>query len=159
MLSPRKATDPSAADARNRRLAGLETMKTLRGNPSGALLALAVGASLLAGCGGGGGGGSTASVPKITTQPTAQTATSGSDVTFSVVASGKSLTYAWHFVAGDATDTAVTGGTGSTLTLTSVSTASAGSYYVIVTNTAGSVKSSVVTLTVSASGNAGVTID
>lgn len=134
-------------------------MKTLRGNPSGALLALAVGASLLAGCGGGGGGDSTVTVPKITTQPTAQTATSGGDVTFSVVASGKSLTYAWHFVAGDSTDTAVTGGTGSTLTLASVTSAIAGSYYVIVSNTAGSVKSNVVTLTVSAAGSAGVTLN
>lgn len=134
-------------------------MKTLRGNPSGAWFALAVGASLLAGCGGGGGGGSTVTVPKITTQPTAQTATSGGDVTFSVVASGKSLGYAWHFVAGDSTDTAVTGGTGSTLTLTAVSSANAGSYYVIVSNTAGSVKSNVVALTVSAAGSAGVTLN
>src|SRR6185369_7618598 len=71
-----------------------------------------------------------ATAPTITTQPASQTVTAGSNATFSVVASGTApLTYQWLF-----NGTNISGATNSSLTLTNVQSANAGSYTVTVTN-------------------------
>jgi Immunoglobulin domain len=81
--------------------------------------------------------------PVITTQPKDQTVNAGATGTFSVKASGTGmLSYQWYHGA-----TAV-GGNSSTLPLTNVTDASAGSYKVVVSKGAGSVTSRTVTLTV-----------
>ena len=67
-------------------------------------------ALLLTACGGGdgSGSGSTVTTPSITTQPTSQSVSAGSSVTFTVVASGGgTLTYQWY-----KGGTAVSGATG-----------------------------------------------
>ena len=74
--------------------------------------------------------------PAITTQPVRQTAAAGGAVTFSVVASGTSLTYQWY-----RNGAAIAGATSSTFTVSSVSTASAGSYSVLVASPDGSMMS------------------
>jgi len=84
------------------------------------------------------------SAPIITTQPQNQTVQTGSNVTFSVVASGlPSPSYQWRFNGQN-----VTGQTAANLSLTNVQFANAGSYSVVVTNAYGSVTSSVAQLTV-----------
>jgi len=89
------------------------------------------------------GGGSTA--PAISTQPLGQTVASGANVTFTVAASGTpSPTFQWQ-----QNGVAISGATSSTLTLTGVTTASAGTYTVVVTNSAGSATSNGAVLTVS----------
>jgi hypothetical protein len=76
----------------------------------------------------------------------AQTITAGGDVTLSVVATGMPPpAYQWL-----KDDVAVAGATNSSLTLSTVSAANAGSYSVVITNSAGSVTSSVAALTVGA---------
>ncbi len=93
---------------------------------------------------------SSGSVPTITTQPASQSSTAGSTVTFSVVASGPApLTYQWYF-----DGAAISGATDSSLTLPGITSANAGSYDVVVTDSVGSVMSSIVTLTVASSGSA-----
>ncbi len=73
------------------------------------------------------------SPPTITTQPVDTAALVGGTATFSVVASGSgTLSYQWQR---DSTD--LTGKTASTIILTNVQVADAGSYRVIVTNTLG----------------------
>jgi len=84
--------------------------------------------------------------PLITTQPTSQTINSGSSTTFSVTVTGTSPTYQWYY-----NGTAITGATSSSYSITSATSSNAGSYYVVVSNSAGSVQSSTVTLTVNAS--------
>lgn len=117
-----------------------------------ALFALAIG---LNGCGGGGGGGGTTVVaPTITTQPNSLTVVQGSTATLAVVATGGSLAYQWHYVSAG-TDTALSGGTSSSLTLSSVTTGNAGSYYVVVSNSAGTATSDSATLTVTSSSGDG----
>lgn len=70
-------------------------------------------------------------VPVIGTQPIGKTVTEGTSVTFTVVATGNGvLTYQWKK---DGTD--LPGKTANTLTLGSVTTADAGTYSVVVTNT------------------------
>ncbi|MCW5550792.1 MAG: immunoglobulin domain-containing protein [Verrucomicrobiae bacterium] len=82
--------------------------------------------------------------PVIASHPADQTVTVGGQVTFSVTASGTlPMSYQWRR---DSTD--LEGATGSSLTLTSVQLADAGSYSVVVTNIAGSATSSNATLTV-----------
>lgn len=84
------------------------------------------------------------SAPKITTQPTSKTVSVGGTAAFSVTATGTSpLTYQWS-----KDGIAISGATGATLTISSATTASVGSYTVTVTNAAGSVTSSAATLTV-----------
>ena len=88
-----------------------------------------------------------ATAPTITTQPTSQTVNSGNSATFSVTATGNgTLTYQWYSGA-VGSGTAISSATASTYT-----TSTAGSYYVIVTNTLNgtnaSTTSSLVTLTV-----------
>ena len=82
--------------------------------------------------------------PTITTQPVAPIATAGGTASFSVVASGTPApTYQWR-----KNGTAIPGATAATLLLNNVQAADAASYDVVVTNSAGSVTSSAVTLAV-----------
>ncbi|MFM2294288.1 MAG: hypothetical protein RLZZ350_701 [Verrucomicrobiota bacterium] len=92
--------------------------------------------------------------PTITTPPVSQTATVGSDVTFTVVASGTApLSYQWQF-----NSTNLAGATNDTLTLTGVTTNQTGNYSVTVTNAGGSTNSQNATLTVSSAGINGFSI-
>ncbi len=85
-----------------------------------------------------------ATAPAITTQPAGRTVTEGATVTFSVVASGTApLSYQWLKNGAN-----IAGATSASLTLTAVTTASAGTYSVRVSNTAGSATSAGATLTV-----------
>ncbi|MCX6929071.1 MAG: immunoglobulin domain-containing protein, partial [Verrucomicrobia bacterium] len=87
---------------------------------------------------------STTVAPTITTQPASQTVTVGANVTFTVVATGTApLSYQWMKGGGN-----ISGATSATLTLSSVTTASAGSYTVLVNNSIGSATSAAATLTV-----------
>ncbi|CAG7614209.1 nucleoside hydrolase-like domain-containing protein [Actinacidiphila bryophytorum] len=89
-------------------------------------------------------GGSTA--PVITRQPVSQSVQAGGTATFSVTADGTApLSYQWRRNGQD-----VSGATGSSLTVSGVQTADAGTYTVTVTNAAGSVTSGPATLTVGA---------
>ena len=110
----------------------------------------------LSACGGGGDSDSstssstsTTSSPSITTQPTSETVTAGAAASFTVVATGSSLTYQWY-----KDSTAISGATSATYSISATATTDAGSYYVVVTNSAGSVTSSTVTLTVSGTATA-----
>jgi hypothetical protein len=83
--------------------------------------------------------------PAITEQPQSQTVFAGTNVTFSVTATGRPAPdYQWFF-----NGTLLSGVTTPTLTLTNVQLADAGSYQVVVTNTVRAVTSAVATLTVS----------
>jgi hypothetical protein len=85
--------------------------------------------------------------PVILVQPTNQTVFLGVTVNFSVTASGTlPLSYQWNF-----NGTNISGATNTNLTLTNVQLNQAGNYTVIITNTWGSVTSSVATLTVAPS--------
>ena len=82
--------------------------------------------------------------PSITQQPSSQTANAGGPVTFQVTAVGTvPLSYQWKFNGSD-----IAGATGPTLALANVQTINAGSYTVVVSNSAGSVTSAPATLTV-----------
>jgi hypothetical protein len=84
--------------------------------------------------------------PSITTQPSASSVTAGSSASFTVVASGTApLTYQWK-----KDGTSISGATSSTYSISSTSTGDAGSYTVVVTNSAGSATSNAATLTVAA---------
>ena len=81
---------------------------------------------------------------KIVTQPVAKTVNEGTNVSFSVVAGGHTpLSYQWRF---NGTD--ISGETLPSLTLSNVQGSNSGNYSVVVTNSSGSVTSSVVALTV-----------
>jgi hypothetical protein len=83
-------------------------------------------------------------IPTITTQPASQTVTAGNAASLSVVATGYgTLTYQWKKDGSD-----IAGAAAATYTISSAATTSAGSYTVVVTNTAGSVTSATATLTV-----------
>ena len=87
-----------------------------------------------------------ATAPVITSQPPSQSVAPSNNVTFTVVASGSApLGYRWFFN----TNTFLAGATNSTLTLASVQATNAGNYFVVITNSAGAVTSSVAVLTVS----------
>lgn len=111
---------------------------------------ICAGPLLVAGCGGGDSSStsssSTVTAPTITSQPTSVTVTAGQSASFSVTASGDSLTYQWY-----KSSAAISGATAATYTISSTATSDAASYYVVVTNSAGSVTSSTVTLTVNSS--------
>ncbi len=82
----------------------------------------------------------------ITSQPQSQSATAGAAVQFTVTATGvPAPTYQWRF-----NGAPLSGATGATLSLPSVTTADAGSYTVVATNALGAATSSSATLTVSA---------
>ena len=75
---------------------------------------------------------STSEPPSVITQPLSQTVIQGSNVTFSVTASGtEPLVYQWYFNAG-----VLTGQTNASLALTNVKAANVGIYYVVVSNSA-----------------------
>lgn len=95
-------------------------------------------------------GGTTTTAPSFTTQPQNQTAAVGGTATFTVAVSGNPTpTLQWRKDGAN-----LAGQTGTTLTLTNVSAASAGSYTAVATNSAGSATSNAATLTVSASTSA-----
>lgn len=79
--------------------------------------------------------------PAITQQPQSATVPQGQSATFTVEASGANLAYQWYSSSASAGDQAISGATSAAYT-----TAAAGSYYVIVSNEAGSARSNVVTL-------------
>jgi pectate lyase len=84
--------------------------------------------------------------PNITAQPQNQSVAPSNNVTFTVVASGSAnLFYQWYFN----TNTILSGATNSALTLNNVLAMNAGTYSVIVSNSAGSVTSTGAVLTVS----------
>ena len=89
--------------------------------------------------------------PAITSQPASQTVCSGSNVTLSAAATGTGLTYQWKKSTTVLTDGGnISGANTATLTLTGVTSTTAGSYSVVVTGTAPctSVTSSTAVLTV-----------
>ena len=89
-------------------------------------------------------GGATA--PTITTQPSASAVTIGSVASFTVVASGtSSLTYDWK-----KDGMSISGATNATYTIASAATSDAGSYTVVISNSAGSVTSTAASLIVTA---------
>jgi len=82
--------------------------------------------------------------PSVTTQPISQTVTQGQSVTFSAVASGTApLTYQWRL-----NGASISGATASSYTRANVQATDAGSYSVLVSNTAGSAISANAVLTV-----------
>lgn len=82
--------------------------------------------------------------PVIVTQPVSQSAAVGASVTLSVTASGSgTLSYQWR-----KGGVAISGATASSYTISSVTTASAGTYDVVITNSSGSATSGTVTLDV-----------
>ncbi|MHC1766869.1 MAG: immunoglobulin domain-containing protein [Verrucomicrobiia bacterium] len=86
--------------------------------------------------------------PVITTQPASLAVAVGGTAAFSVTATGTApLTYQWR-----KNGSPIAGATSSTFTINSVQTGDAGDYTVVVTNGAGSVTSSVATLTVTVGG-------
>lgn len=90
--------------------------------------------------------------PTITTQPAALNVTSGSDAVFAVTAHGtEALSYQWRF-----NGTNIDGANSPVLRMPGVSAANAGSYSVLVSNSAGSAASDGAILTVSASTPAAV---
>ncbi len=116
------------------------------GNRSSLLLALA--AAALAGCGGSGAPDTRITkAPTITSQPKSVGVNVGGSATFSVKASGKGLTYQWF-----RNSTAISGATGSSLTINPVTPADFGSYSVRVGNDAGEVTSGFATLALPATG-------
>jgi len=92
----------------------------------------------------------TASAPTITTQPLNQTNLAGTNASFQVVAAGTPpLSYQWRKDAINLIDSAIISGAHSNvLTLSSIQTPDAGNYTVVITNTAGSITSTLATLTV-----------
>jgi uncharacterized repeat protein (TIGR02543 family) len=86
------------------------------------------------------------SLPSIEAQPTAQTVNTGQKASFSVVATGGTPPYSYQWEKGSTT---ISGATGATLTINNAQTADAGSYSVVITDSAGnSVTSTPATLTV-----------
>ncbi len=86
----------------------------------------------------------TTNAPAITTQPASQTNSVGANVTFSVSATGTApLAYQWRFFG-----TNLGGATLDSFSLTNIQATNAGDYTVVVTNSAGSITSSIAKLTV-----------
>lgn len=109
-------------------------------------------AMLALACGGGGGGGGTQSqapptAPTIATQPTAQTVAVGQAARFSVIAGGSTpLAYQWR-----ENGQTISGGTAATYTTGATAATDDGAMFsVVVTNSAGSITSNTVRLTVTA---------
>lgn len=90
-------------------------------------------------------------LPAITTPPTSQSVTAAANASFSVTASGTTpLTYQWRKGGVNlANQGTISGVTTATLTLTNVQTSDAGSYDVVLTNSAGNATSAPATLVVS----------
>ena len=83
--------------------------------------------------------------PAITNQPTSLTLTTGQVASFSVTASGSSLTYQWY-----KNSVAIPSATAATYSIASVSSTDAANYSVVISNSAGSITSSSAILTISA---------
>jgi hypothetical protein len=81
--------------------------------------------------------------PTITNQPQSQTVSAGSTAAFSVGATGLFDSYRWQF-----NGAALAGATNATLILSNAQPPNAGPYWVVVSNIAGSVTSSVADLTI-----------
>jgi hypothetical protein len=87
--------------------------------------------------------------PSIVTQPASLTNNAGTLATFAVTATGTNPGYQWRKNGANlANGGNVSGATSSFLALSSVSSADAASYTVVITNSAGSITSSIATLTV-----------
>jgi endonuclease/exonuclease/phosphatase family metal-dependent hydrolase len=85
--------------------------------------------------------------PAITTHPVSQTNSVGANVTHSVVATGTApLAYQWRFFG-----TNLGGATATSYSLTNIQPTNAGDYTVVITNIAGSITSSIATLTITTS--------
>ena len=85
-----------------------------------------------------------AGAPAFTTQPASQTVTAGTAVTFTAAASGSPApTFQWRKNGAN-----ITGATGASYTIASATTADAGTYAVVATNSAGSATSNNAVLTV-----------
>lgn len=91
-----------------------------------------------------------APAPSITTQPRSQTNFFGSNVVFTVAATGQTpLFYQWSFDGTNLTDNGhISGSTTTNLTVNSITASDAGNYRVVVTNSHGSATSSNAILTV-----------
>jgi hypothetical protein len=91
-------------------------------------------------------------LPGIQTQPQNQTVLQGAKVSFSVVTNNNGtppFSYQWNINGTNSIDgPSISGSTNATLTLSNVQSAQAGNVFVVITNNAGSITSSVVTLTV-----------
>lgn len=81
--------------------------------------------------------------PVITAEPESKTVTRGSGVTLTVTASGDGLAYQWYH-----NNRAIPGATAATYTIASATDSDAGTYYVAVSNSCGSVNSRQVAITV-----------
>ncbi|PKP20313.1 MAG: hypothetical protein CVU05_09450, partial [Bacteroidetes bacterium HGW-Bacteroidetes-21] len=81
----------------------------------------------------------------ITTQPLTQTVCAGTNVTFTVAATGTGLTYQWRKGGSN-----ITGATTASYTISGVAAGDAGTYDVVITGTCGSVTSNVAILTINA---------
>jgi pectate lyase len=91
------------------------------------------------------------SAPVISANPQSQTNSPGQSVTFSVAAGGSApLSYQWYYD----TNTPIANATNTFLTLTSVHATNAGTYSVVVTNTAGTAGSAHALLTVTTANTA-----
>lgn len=89
-------------------------------------------------------GGTVTNPPSIVTHPQNQTNALGATVEFSVAATGTApLAYQWRF-----NSTNLAGATATNYTLANIQTTNAGNYTVVITNSAGSITSSVATLTI-----------
>lgn len=94
---------------------------------------------------GGGGGGTTIAAPAITAQPASQSVAAGSPATFSIAASGSSVTYQWR-----RDGAPIAGATSPTYTLPAATLEDRGSKWSVqVSNPGGTVTSSEAVLTVS----------
>ncbi len=92
--------------------------------------------------------------PSLSSQPISQTVTAGASVAFSVTAAGAGpLSYYWYH-ATTAITNVIGAATNSSFTITNVSLADAGAYFVIVSNSVAFVTSSIATLTVNSATNA-----
>jgi hypothetical protein len=90
----------------------------------------------------------TNAAPSINTQPQNQSVAVGASATFSVSATGTApLVYQWFFN----TNTLIAGAITNSLTITNAQLTNAGVYSVVITNSVGSITSSIATLTVSTS--------
>ena len=91
-------------------------------------------------------------LPGIQTQPQNQTVLQGTNVSFSVVTNANGtppFSYQWNVNGTNVVNGAyISGATNATLTLSNVQPAQAGNVFVVITNNAGSISSSVATLTV-----------
>lgn len=103
----------------------------------------------------GGGGGSVPAVPApvIVTSPAAQAVIEGSSVTLAVSATGSGLNFQWF-----KDDKLISGAQSASYVIASASAASAGSYYVYVSNSGGGVNSAKAAVTVNPAPPAGPTI-